>query len=130
MEDPLIIGNNIVPDVKRDILKLVVVNRYGNAVPAKAFIKNFGFLSGAIASSVAHDSHNIIAVGTNDEEIAFAINLIIEAKGGISCVNGNLKKLLPLPVAGLMSDEDGFKVARLYTELDQMAKSMGSSLAA
>jgi adenine deaminase len=130
MEDPLIIGNNIVPDVKRDILKLVVVNRYGNAVPAKAFIKNFGFLSGAIASSVAHDSHNIIAVGTNDEEITFAINLIIEAKGGISCVNGNLKKLLSLPVAGLMSDEDGFKVARLYTELDQMAKSMGSSLAA
>jgi adenine deaminase len=114
-----------------DILKMVVVNRYHMAPVAKSFIKNFGFRTGAIASTVAHDSHNIVAVGASDEAITAAINAVIAAQGGISCVNGNNQTLvLPLPVAGLMSTEDGFVVAQQYTAIDAMAKSLGSSLSA
>lgn len=128
--EPKIQQHSVVPDIANDILKIVVVNRYVNAPPAIAFIRNFGLKEGAIASSVAHDSHNIISVGTSDESIAEAINQIISAKGGISCVSGSAQKLLPLPVAGLMSADDGYKVATAYTEIDHMAKSLGSSLAA
>ncbi|HSH64945.1 MAG TPA: adenine deaminase C-terminal domain-containing protein, partial [Bacteroidia bacterium] len=117
-----------VSDITRDILKIVVVNRYNNAQPAITFVKNFGLKEGAIASSVAHDSHNIIAVGTDDEFIMKAINLIIEHKGGISAVDTKRTKIIPLPVAGLMSDTDGYKIATDYTELDKMAKEMGSLL--
>jgi adenine deaminase len=117
-------------DLKRDILKMVVVNRYENAPPAIAFVKNFGLKEGAIASCVAHDSHNIIGVGTNDEEITRAINLIISAKGGISLVNGSIQKVLPLPITGIMSGEDGYKVARAYETLDLKAKALGSNLSA
>ncbi|MDP3392306.1 adenine deaminase [Sediminibacterium sp.] len=114
-----------------DILKMVVVNRYHMAPVAKSFIKNFGFRTGAIASTVAHDSHNIVAVGATDEAIAAAINAVIATEGGISCVDGNNQTLvLPLPVAGLMSTEDGFVVAQQYTAIDAMAKSLGSSLSA
>jgi adenine deaminase len=130
MTDPVIKYEEIISDVDHDILKLVVVNRYSDAPPAVSFIKNFGFKKGAIASSVAHDSHNIIAVGVDDESIAAAINMIIEKKGGVSCVSGEDKKILSLPVAGLMSSEDGFKVAAEYTEIDKMAKSLGSALSA
>lgn len=128
--EPKIVHGIIVPDSDNDILKIVVVNRYKNARPAVSFIKNFGFREGAIASSVAHDSHNIIAVGADDISIAEAINLVIDRKGGVSCVSSGSKKLLALPVAGLMSGEDGYKVAEEYTAIDLMAKSMGSSLAA
>jgi adenine deaminase len=128
--DPLVHNDLIVPDIKNDILKIVVVNRYLKAPPAIAFIKNFGFKQGAIASSVAHDSHNIIAVGTNDESITRAINLVIDQKGGVSCVSSSDEKVLALPVAGLMSNNDGYKVAEGYTEIDAMAKSLGSSLSA
>jgi adenine deaminase len=120
-------------DVENDYLKMLVVNRYHEAPIAKAFIKNFGFKKGAIASSVAHDSHNIIAVGVDDESIAAAVNLIIEAKGGVSVAdynNPSFNKVLPLPVAGLMSNEDGYKVAALYTEIDKAAKDLGSKLGA
>jgi adenine deaminase len=120
----------IVPDIQNDILKIVVVNRYFNAAPAIAFIKNFGFREGAIASSVAHDSHNIIAVGASDESIALAINLVIDQKGGVSCVSPFDEKVLALPVAGLMSNDDGYRVADAYIEIDSMAKSLGSSLSA
>ncbi|MBI3717012.1 MAG: adenine deaminase [Sphingobacteriales bacterium] len=113
-----------------DILKIVVVNRYNNAPVAKSFIKNFGFKKGAIASSVAHDSHNIVAVGVDDESLCRAVNLVIEANGGVSCVDGNKEMILSLPVAGLMSNEDGYKIADDYTAIDAMAKSLGSSLAA
>jgi len=114
-----------------DILKMVVVNRYHMAPVAKSFIKNFGFRTGAIASTVAHDSHNIVAVGATDEAIAAAINAVIAAQGGVSCVDGNNQTLvLPLPVAGLMSTEDGFEVAKKYTAIDAMAKSLGSPLSA
>lgn len=113
-----------------DILKIVVVNRYNDAPVAKSFIKNFGLKKGAIASSVAHDSHNIVAVGVDDESICKAVNLVIEANGGVSCINGDKEMVLALPVAGLMSNEDGYKIAEQYTAIDAMAKSLGSALAA
>lgn len=122
-----------VSDTSTDVLKIVVVNRYKNAAVAKAFIKNFGLKKGAIASSVAHDSHNIIAVGIDDESICDAVNLIIGSKGGISIgdrTNPGLNKILPLPVAGLMSNEDGYEVAKMYTAIDAAAKEMGSGLSA
>jgi adenine deaminase len=111
-----------------DILKITVVNRYQDAPPAVAFIKNFGLKTGAIASSVGHDSHNIIAVGIDDESITEAVNLIIHAKGGISAVGNGIQKILPLPVGGIMSVKDGYEVAKAYTAIDQMAKEMGSRL--
>ena len=117
-------------DVEQDMLKMVVVNRYHAAPVAKCFIKNFGFTKGAIASSVAHDSHNIVAVGVDDESLVKAINLVIAERGGVSCVNDSTVKVLGLPVAGLMSADDGYKVADAYTAIDAMAKSLGSSLAA
>lgn len=117
-------------NIEEDILKLVVVNRYNDAPVAKSFIKNFGLKKGAIASSVAHDSHNIVAVGVDDESLCRAINLVIEQKGGISCVSTSEKMALPLPVAGLMSNEDGYQVAAAYTAIDAMAKSLGSKLSA
>ena len=118
----------IVSDTDSDVLKVVVYNRYFAAPPKMAFIKNFGFKIGAIASTVAHDSHNIIAVGVSDADIVKAINLVIKEQGGISCVSGNELKVMGLPVAGLMSLEDPYKVAADYTALDIMAKSLGSSL--
>jgi len=122
-----------VSDVENDILKIVVVNRYNDAPVSIGFIKNFGFKKGAIASSVAHDSHNIIAVGVDDESICDAINLVIEKKGGVSIADsGNpaFNQILPLPVAGLMSNEDGYKVAEAYTSIDAAAKQLGSKLSA
>src|SRR5690554_339306 len=113
---------------EKDILKITVVNRYQDMPPAVAFIKNFGIKEGAIASSVAHDSHNLIAVGVDDVSISRALNLIIGTKGGIAAVWREKEKLLPLPVAGIMSAEDGYKVAEAYTEIDLMAKEMGSTL--
>ena len=127
-------NGNWVTDTSNDILKIVVVNRYHPAPIAKAFIKNFGFKNGAIASSVAHDSHNIVAVGVDDASIAAAINLVIEAQGGVSVVNGANEtassKVLALPVAGLMSANDGFEVASTYTAIDLEAKALGSKLEA
>lgn len=127
---PKIENDTYVSDVKNDILKMVVVNRYRNAPFAKAFVKNFGLKTGAIASSVAHDSHNIIAVGVHDEDICKAVNLIIENKGGVSCASDKEEMILPLPVAGLMSNEDGYSVAGMYTAIDKAAKSLGSKLSA
>src|SRR6187551_3422627 len=112
-----------------DILKIVVVNRYKDAPIAKAFIKNFGLKQGAIASSVAHDSHNIVAVGVNDESICKAVNLVIEKQGGVSVVGSGKEIVLALPVAGLMSNEDGYKIAASYTAIDKMVKEeLGSTL--
>ncbi len=117
------------PNVDDDILKIVVVNRYKDAPIAKAFIKNFGLKKGAIASSVAHDSHNIVAVGVDDESLCRAVNLVIEKKGGISCV-GNKDIVVALPVGGLMSTDDGYKVAEEYSAIDKAAKNLGSTLSA
>ena len=122
IEDLKIENDFIVSDTDRDILKIAVVNRYQNAVPAVAFIKNFGLKAGAIASTVAHDSHNIIVVGCDDQSITDAVNLLIDAKGGVSAVGFGEKHMLALPIAGLMTDVDGYKAAESYTEIDQFVK--------
>jgi adenine deaminase len=173
---PKIENGKWISDVDNDILKIVVVNRYSDAPVAKAFIKNFGLKRGAIASSVAHDSHNIVAVGADDESICAAVNLVIESKGGVAahpgpaCPAGRLPEgketlaqpslkeaafvnnessisevsaagglslregsgmdcaVLPLPIAGLMSIDDGYLVAKKYSEIDRAAKDLGSTL--
>lgn len=118
----------MISDTERDLLKVVVVNRYNNAPIAKSFIKNIGLKQGAIASSVAHDSHNIVAVGADDESICKAVNMIIDHKGGVSLIKDNLEMIVPLPVGGLMSNEDGYKVAEQYSMIDKAAKEAGSTL--
>jgi len=117
-------------NLEKDILKIAVVNRYEDRKPAIGFVRNFGLKQGAIAGSIAHDSHNIIAVGTTDEEICSAVNLIIANKGGICavCETKNIREILPLPIAGLMSDKNFETIARKYTRLDTLAKEMGSTL--
>ena len=115
-------------DPSRDILKVIVLNRYRKAPMAIAFIKNFGLKSGALASSVAHDSHNIVAVGVSDEALSQAVNAVISEKGGISAIGGGMEIKIGLPVAGLMSTEEGYSVAEKYTAIDAYAKSLGSKL--
>jgi adenine deaminase len=118
-------------DIAQDILKMVVVNRYNAAPVAKALIKGFGMHSGAIASTVAHDSHNIVAVGTNDDDLLACINLLINLKGGIAVVAKPFQYFLPLPVGGLMSDQDAISVGEAYENMDQFVKkSCGSTLTA
>lgn len=122
--------NMLISDPDRDILKLVVVNRYANTPIAIGFINHFGLKRGALASSVAHDSHNIIAVGVSDQEICEAVNALIRNKGGLSVASESGVELLPLPVAGLMSDEDGYAIAERYSHIDSLAKELGSPLSA
>lgn len=121
-------NENLISQIENDVLKIIVMNRYKKADPAVGFINNFGFKKGAIASTVAHDSHNIIAVGTSDEEIVRAVNLLVDSKGGISLVNGKDEHILPLPVAGIMSAQDGYSVAKDYDNIDKFAKELGSKL--
>lgn len=128
VEELPLINGQVAGNVEKDILKIAVVNRYFNAPPALAFIKRFGLKQGAIASSVAHDSHNIIAVGADDECICDAVNLLIAHKGGICVVNGREQSVLPLPVAGIMTHEEGYAVAAKYAHLDRAAKALGSRL--
>jgi adenine deaminase len=130
LADPLVDGENVVSDPSRDILKIVVKNRYHDAPASVGFIKNIGLKKGALASCVAHDSHNIVAVGVDDASITRAINLIIAGKGGVSLVDGTYMQVLSLPFAGIMSGLDGFEVARQYEELDRRAKEMGAALSA
>ncbi len=127
--EPKIENGFVVADLEKDILKIVVLNRYRNAPPAIAFINNYGLKEGAIASSVGHDSHNIIGVGVDDFSICEAINLVIREKGGVAAVSNTKRGVLGLPVAGLMSSEDGYKVAESYTKIDQFVKEqLGSTL--
>lgn len=126
--DAKIRNGNLVSNTETDILKMVVVNRYEDQDPAIAFIKNFGLKEGAIASSVGHDSHNIIAVGVSDEAICKAVNLLIEHKGGICAVSPTEQKVVALPVAGIMSDKNAETIGKAYSELDDMAKRLGSTL--
>ena len=128
--DSLLIDGNLVSNIETDILKMTVVNRYQNTEPAIAFIKNFGLKEGAIASSVGHDSHNIIAVGVSDVQICKAVNLIIKNRGGVCAVTSTTEKIVPLPVAGIMSDKPAKEIGKAYAELDKMAKKMGSTLRA
>ncbi len=120
----------VIPDVANDILKLVVVNRYSDAPPAVGFVKNFGLRTGALASSIAHDSHNIVAVGCNDEEICQAVNAVIQERGGIAVVGNAKTSTLSLPLAGLMSPDDGWSVAARYEAIDAEAKALGTTLQA
>lgn len=128
--DSLLVDGNLVSNTETDILKMTVVNRYQNTNPSIAFIKNFGIKNGAIASSVGHDSHNIIAVGTSDEFICKAVNLLIQHQGGICVLNDTIEKIVALPVAGIMSDQPAEIIGNAYAELDTMAKDMGSTLSA
>jgi adenine deaminase len=128
IDHPLIIDGFMESDLKRDYLKMVVLNRYKKDKPSIAFIKNMGLTHGAIASTVAHDSHNIIAVGSDDALMVKAINYLIESKGGVVAVTKDEFALLPLPVAGLMSADDGQNVARAYEKADALAKKAGTKL--
>jgi len=123
IKKPLIKDGFIISDTKRDILKIVVINRYTqNSKIAIDFIEGFGLKNGAIASSIAHDSHNIIAVGVTDKELMDAINLVIENSGGVSAVFNNIKEVLPLEIAGLMSQKEGIEIAQTYSKLDNFVK--------
>tara|TARA_R110002049_G_C9178388_1_gene563387 strand:+ start:17021 stop:18667 length:1647 start_codon:yes stop_codon:yes gene_type:complete len=128
IEEVSIENGYLVSNIEKDILKITVVNRYDDTKPAVAFIKNFGLKTGAIASSVGHDSHNIIAVGVSDDAICKAVNVTIENKGGICVVSNSDEKIVPLPVAGIMSDKDGETIGKQYAELDALTKQMGSKL--
>lgn len=128
IENATVDNGNLISNTETDILKMTVVNRYQDKEPALAFIKNFGLKEGAIASSVGHDSHNIIAVGVSDEMICKAVNLIIENKGGICAVRTSENHIVPLPVAGIMSNQDGATIGKQYAALDKMAKRLGSPL--
>jgi len=123
-------NGNVISDIENDVLKLVVYNRYQPSEPAIGFIRNIGLKSGALASTVSHDSHNIVAVGTSDKEIVSAINQIIESKGGILACEGDRTCLLPLPVGGTMSEGIGSVISKQYEEIDAMAKELGSGLKA
>jgi adenine deaminase len=121
---------DLVSDPERDLLKIAVVNRYHQAPIALGLVKNFGLKRGAIASTVAHDSHNIIVVGADDKEIVQAVNQLMKSKGGVIAVSDQREEFLPLPIAGLMSQEDGYQVAERYSVLDSFAKELGSKLTA
>ena len=131
-----VVDREIVVDPEQDVLKIVVANRYTKALPAVALITGFRLGGGALASSVAHDSHNVVAVGRSDREIARAINLVMEQGGGLSAVGqqsdgAESELLLPLPIAGLMSDQDPWSVAKSYATLDNFVRTtLGSTLGA
>lgn len=127
---PSVDGDACVADPSRDLLKIAVVNRYADAPVAMGWITNMGLKRGALASCVAHDSHNIVAVGTNDTDLCAAVNAVIAAKGGVSLADGPLQMTLALPVAGIMSDADAYEVARDYSAIDRAAKELGCTMAA
>jgi adenine deaminase len=126
--EPKVEAGFYISDIEKDILKITVVNRYSNKKPAVAFIKGFGLKKGAITSSVAHDSHNIIAVGITDKEICDTVNALIETKGGIAVNTGKSIEILPLPVAGIMSNGDGYEVAEKYSRINKLPKELGCKL--
>lgn len=128
--ETLVIEGFAESNIEEDILKIAVVNRYKDSPVATAFIKNFGLKNGAIASCVAHDCHNIVVVGTNDEDICKAVNAVIKAKGGISLATETEELVLELPIAGIMTNLPAEEVAELYIKLDRRAKELGSKLRA
>lgn len=123
-----LLDNNTQTNTEHDLLKIAVVNRYSDADVAIGYIQNIGLQSGAIASSVGHDSHNIVVVGVDAVSMCQAVNMIVDQKGGVSAIGNGREMILPLPVAGIMSDQDGYEVARAYHEIDQFAKSLGATL--
>jgi adenine deaminase len=129
-EAPGVTNGYVMTDLNRDILKIAVVNRYFDNPPLMGLVKGFGLRKGAIASSVAHDSHNIVAVGVTDEDIAHAVNTVIANRGGLALAWGNVCEDLPLPIAGLMSDADGLQVATRYSRLERLVLELGSPMTA
>ncbi|MDX9750386.1 MAG: adenine deaminase C-terminal domain-containing protein [Flavobacteriales bacterium] len=127
---PTVTDGHCVADPAKDLLKIAVVNRYRDAPPAVGWITHMGLKRGAIAGSVAHDSHNIVAVGTNDADLCAAVNAVIAHQGGLSLAHGAHQRVLPLPVAGIMTDADAYTVADAYAQMDREAKELGSTLAA
>ncbi len=127
---PTVESGIVQSDTLQDVLKIVVLNRYHDSVPAIGFIQGFGLKRGALASTVAHDSHNLICVGVNDDEMCKAMNLLVECKGGIAIVDGTYNQVLPLPIAGIMTDDDGYEVAGLYESINKTAHKLGSELRA
>ena len=125
---PKSVDKNLVSDVENDILKIAVINRYEKKKISLGFIKNFGLKKGALASSVAHDSHNIVVIGCSDEEMTEAANMIINTKGGLAAWSRDKNICIPLPIAGLMTNEDGHKVAADYQALVSLSKELGSTL--
>jgi len=123
-----VVDGKYVTDASRDLLKMAVVNRYQDTPPAMAFVQGMGLKEGAVASSVAHDSHNIVVVGVDDASLCEAVNEIIAAKGGIAMTKNHQVSLLPLPIAGLMSDQEGAEVASNYATLKEASLNLGSSL--
>jgi adenine deaminase len=123
-------GEHVRVNLGSDILKIVVKDRYRNLPVAVGFIKGFGLKSGAFASSVAHDSHNIISVGTTDYDIVNAVNEVIKMKGGLAVADGNYKSSLSLPVAGIMSDQPVEEVASAYEQLSEKVRSCGCKMSA
>jgi len=122
------VDGKVLSDIERDIIKIVILNRYNKSKPAVAFVRNSGLKHGAIASSAVHDSHNLICIGTNDSDIVNAVNALVETKGGISASLNGVADVLPLPYAGLMDNRDASAVASSYEKLDAKAKAMGSTL--
>jgi adenine deaminase len=124
------VAGSLPPDPGRDVLKLAVVNRYRPAPPAVGFVRGFGLRRGALATSVAHDSHNLLAVGTSDEELCAALNLVIDAQGGLAAVGPHDQQVLPLPVAGLMCPAGCREAALACSRLDAVARALGTGLPA
>jgi adenine deaminase len=125
----MVVNGYIESDTHNDILKIAVVNRYEKTVPALGFIKNIGIKNGAFAATVAHDSHNIIAIGCDDFSLQKAINTLMASKGGLCVVSETGTDLLPLPIAGLMTNKDAWEVNEIYTRLDRKVKEeLGSPL--
>ncbi len=123
-------NDEVISDIANDVIKITVVDRYRNNKPTVAFIKNFGLKKGAIASSVGHDSHNIVCAGVNDNDICDAVNIIIQNKGGMSVSFDGRREILPLMVGGIMTNEDGYLIAEKYSNLDNLAKQLGTKLSA
>ncbi|MCU4174119.1 adenine deaminase [Carboxylicivirga sp. N1Y90] len=121
-------GSEVTSDINADILKIVVINRYEKAPVSVGFIKNFGLQQGALASSVAHDSHNIVAVGCDDESLVNVVNGIIGSKGGIAAYNDGLSIQVDLPVAGIMSDQTGDVISEKYTQLNEFVTELGVNM--
>jgi adenine deaminase len=130
LQTPLVENNCIVADVANDVLQISVINRYTKAPVANAMIRNFGLQNGAIASTVAHDCHNIVVIGVNPADMQAAANALIDCEGGISVANQQVVQVLALPIAGIMSDKNAQTVARQYQLLDAAAKQLGCTLQA
>jgi adenine deaminase len=128
--NPVLSNGCVVSDIQNDILKITVINRYEPSKPSIAFIRGFGLKRGAMASTVAHDSHNIICIGTNDDDMASVINSLVTNKGGIAVTDGKNLDILPLPVAGLMADIDGYDAAEKYEQINKKAVALGGPLKA